>query len=239
MPSVSNKDAFIVKAKCIHGDLYSYGKSEYITARKKITITCPHHGDFLQTPDKHLFGQGCPVCSGRRCQSRFVAKCIDVHGEKYIYDKVVFKNVQEKVLITCPLHGDFVQKPRSHLRGSGCPVCRESVGERAIAKVLALLDVPFVRQYKDPRCKRVNFLPFDFSISFGGVWGLIEYNGKQHYKTCFEDVAAIAERDAFKREFCDQYAIPLLVIKYTDFNQIEHIVTEWLNGLRSREHQSS
>ena len=28
----------------------------------KVIITCPEHGDFFQTPNNHLKGQGCPKC---------------------------------------------------------------------------------------------------------------------------------------------------------------------------------
>lgn len=57
-----SNDWFIGKAKSKHGDIYNYSKSEYITLDSKLVITCPEHGDFLQTPDNHLRGSGCPEC---------------------------------------------------------------------------------------------------------------------------------------------------------------------------------
>lgn len=54
---------FLSKAKEIHGDNYDYSKSEYISALTKLTIICKRHGEFKQTPNKHLtLEQGCPRC---------------------------------------------------------------------------------------------------------------------------------------------------------------------------------
>jgi hypothetical protein len=54
---------FIEKAKAIHGDRYDYTQVEYVNNRSTVTIICPDHGLFQQTGDKHLSGNGCPVCS--------------------------------------------------------------------------------------------------------------------------------------------------------------------------------
>lgn len=56
-------DHFIAKAKFIHGDKYIYTKSIYTSAKEKITITCPHHGDFEQLVSGHLSGYGCKHCA--------------------------------------------------------------------------------------------------------------------------------------------------------------------------------
>ena len=54
---------FIEEAKTIHGNKYDYSKVEYRDAKTKVCIVCPEHGEFWQTPDKHLRGSGCPSCS--------------------------------------------------------------------------------------------------------------------------------------------------------------------------------
>lgn len=56
-------EEFIKKAKEIHGDYYNYSKVEYERSNKKVCIICPEHGEFWQTPNKHLNGQGCFECS--------------------------------------------------------------------------------------------------------------------------------------------------------------------------------
>lgn len=59
----SNNDEFIKKAIKIHGEKYNYSKVNYVNAHTKVSIICPIHGDFLQTPNAHLNGEGCPICS--------------------------------------------------------------------------------------------------------------------------------------------------------------------------------
>ena len=54
----------------------------------------------------------------------FIEKSTLVHGNKYSYDKVVYKNSRTKVVITCPVHGDFEQTASSHMRGLGCLECK-------------------------------------------------------------------------------------------------------------------
>lgn len=54
---------FVTKAKRVHGNKYNYSKSTYQHSRSKIVIVCSKHGEFSQTPNNHLRGRGCPVCS--------------------------------------------------------------------------------------------------------------------------------------------------------------------------------
>lgn len=53
----------------------------------------------------------------------FITKSKEIHGSKYDYSKVNYVNSQTKVCIICPEHGEFWQKPNSHLNGCGCPKC--------------------------------------------------------------------------------------------------------------------
>lgn len=53
----------------------------------------------------------------------FISKAIKTHGNKYNYSKVVYNGVDKKVIITCPIHGDFEQTPYVHLKGHGCRHC--------------------------------------------------------------------------------------------------------------------
>ena len=61
-----NKDTFVEKAKNIHNDRYDYSKVQYVNAHTKICIICTEHGEFWQTPNNHLNGNGCPLCKNRK-----------------------------------------------------------------------------------------------------------------------------------------------------------------------------
>lgn len=125
--SVYDKDGFIAKAKEIYGDKYDYSKVKYVDMHTKVLIKCNECDTmFWQYPYSHLQGHACPYCNHRSyayTTEEFIAKANLVHNGKYSYDKTVYKNNKTKVLITCPIHGDFYQNPKSHLQGRGCPKC--------------------------------------------------------------------------------------------------------------------
>ena len=117
-------EEFIQRAKEVHGDKYDYSKVEYKGNKNKVCIICPEHGEFWQTPNSHLQGQGCPKCVGKnKTTEEFIIEAREVHGDKYDYSKVEYVNTQTPVCIICPEHGEFWQKPNIHLSGSGCPSC--------------------------------------------------------------------------------------------------------------------
>lgn len=127
-------EEFIEQAQKIHENKYSYDKAVYTGANDIITITCKDHGDFEQTPHRHLLGKGCSSCGlARRKKNRasttenFVEEVKKVHSDKYSYDKVDYVNNYTKVIITCPIHGDFQQRPADHKKGNTCPECAQII----------------------------------------------------------------------------------------------------------------
>lgn len=114
----------------IHGDRYDYSNSTYYGMHKKMAIKCPEHGVFNQTPEKHVAGQRCPLCSIkdsadklRMTKSEFIEKSREVHGDKYDYSWVVYKTNHDKVIILCNTHGAFAQRPSQHINGHRCREC--------------------------------------------------------------------------------------------------------------------
>lgn len=59
---VKSISEFIGDCIKMHGMKYDYSKVVYYNDSVKIEIICPLHGTFWQSPNKHLFGQGCPSC---------------------------------------------------------------------------------------------------------------------------------------------------------------------------------
>jgi len=52
-----------------------------------------------------------------------VKKARAQHGNRYGYDRAVYRTGLDKLTITCSHHGDFEQTPGNHLTGHGCPQC--------------------------------------------------------------------------------------------------------------------
>lgn len=126
------KQEFIQKAKDKFGDKFDYSKVEYVNSGTKVCIICPEHGEFWQTPEKHLDNKyACHECARkvfgrgnkRYSKEKLIQKFIEIHGYKYLYNLENFKTVRDKITITCPEHGDYNQTVLEHLKGSGCPKC--------------------------------------------------------------------------------------------------------------------
>lgn len=65
-------------------------------------------------------------------ERKFIFQAINVHSNKYSYEKVKYVNTHTKVIIICHTHGAFEQSPNNHLHGNGCPQCSQ---ERRISKL--------------------------------------------------------------------------------------------------------
>jgi hypothetical protein len=119
-----------------HGDKYDYSLVEYVNATTPIKIRCPQHGTFEQTYNTHLKGHGCPNCSGNKSHTTesFINKSVGTHGNKYDYSKCEYSNNRGKLIIGCPIHGEFEQLAEHHLNGHGCPKCGQDKTVKHIRK---------------------------------------------------------------------------------------------------------
>ena len=59
----------------------------------------------------------------KKTKDEFIEKSIKIHGYKYDYSLVDYKNSTIKVKIICPIHGIFEQVPNNHLSNCGCKKC--------------------------------------------------------------------------------------------------------------------
>ncbi len=127
-------EEFIAKARAIHGDYYDYSETVYLNTKTKVTIICPIHGKFTQMACEHIRGLGCQKCayalSGEKNRSNteeFIKKARVIHGDRYDYSKSVYVNNYTKLVIICPVHGEFEQIPNTHLLGKGCIKCGRKI----------------------------------------------------------------------------------------------------------------
>lgn len=121
-------EEFIEKAEEIHGKgRYDYSLVDYINSTTEVIIKCNKCGCTLkQDPSSHLIGKGCKKCAIKNqflTEEEIRKRFIEVHGTKYDYSLVIYKNKRTKVKIICPIHGVFEQRPDKHFSGSGCPFC--------------------------------------------------------------------------------------------------------------------
>ena len=126
------KEEFIKKARDIFGDKYDYSKVVYINNSTKIEIYDKEYNEYFWiTPASHL--NGCESARRKNIKLRekfsmgienFISKAKEIHGDKYDYSKTKYGcNKKDKIIVTCPKHGDFFISPDSHINGSGCKYC--------------------------------------------------------------------------------------------------------------------
>ena len=118
------QEEFISRVQKLYGDNYILDEAIYVNNRTKVKIICKKHGEFYVIPNHLLHGHGCKLCSYEKMSDtfdNFVKKANKVHNSKYSY--VEYKNSRTDIKILCPIHGEFIQNPSSHLSGCGCPKC--------------------------------------------------------------------------------------------------------------------
>jgi len=225
-------DEFLERLKEIYNEEYDFSDSKYINWDTKIVGKCDKHGEFDQWPSHLLDGTACRECGIELCASQkrksleeFISEAQIVHGEKYDYSLVDYKNSHDLVLIICKKHGEFVQSPSAHLsQRQGCPNCNESKGERIVNSILEKNNIKSVRQKKFEDCNnRVEGrycikLPFDFYLPDKNT--CIEYDGVQHFKPVprfggEEGFIRVQKSDKLKNQYCEENGIKLIRIPYT------------------------
>ncbi len=131
MKKISYND-FIDRASKIHNFEYGYTNVKYVNSKTKISIDCNKHGEFFQTPFKHLSGQKCPKCSKvyKPTLKEFIEQARIIHGNTYDYSQTVYVNAKTPIVIICKRHGEFKMTPDNHIRGNkinnkgnGCKKC--------------------------------------------------------------------------------------------------------------------
>jgi len=215
-------DEFIKQSNDVHGNKYDYSIVEYKGTHHKIKIICSIHGIFQQTPNHHLRNTGCPLCGNIKTRTpieKFIKKSKDIHGNKYDYSLVKYKDSHTKIKIICKKHGIFEQRPYSHLSNAGCPKCKQSKGEKTINNKLTNLNIDFVNQKIFKDCKNIRYLPFDFYLPDYNM--CIEYDGRQHYQHIeyFGDknnFIYTKHNDKIKTNYCKDNNIDLLRIRYDE-----------------------
>lgn len=211
---------FIEMASETHNNKYDYSLIIYKNTDTKIKIICPTHGIFEQTPHNHL-RYGCDYCGGTKelITKDFIDISTKKHGGKYKYNLSKYTGNKNDIIITCLKHGDFKQIASNHMKGAGCPACKNSKGEQIIKNFLNDKNIKFIEQKKFIDCKNINYLKFDFYLNELNI--CIEYDGKQHFEPIkrfggIEEFEQIKIRDEIKNNYCKNKNIRLLRISYKD-----------------------
>lgn len=128
--ATATTEKFLEKARQVHGERYDYSLVGQVTCKSKVRIICKIHGEFLQRHGSHLVTNGCQECSKETKRfnytyttEEFIILANIKHDNFYNYNKVLYRGTKVKIVITCNIHGDFMQTASNHLQGQGCMSC--------------------------------------------------------------------------------------------------------------------
>ena len=219
---------FVNRCREIHGYNYDYSHFNYVDYRTPSWIICNKCGcAFKQSPNKHLSKKrGCQICrtieankKKRKTTEEFIARVNKIFNGFYIYDKTEYVKAKEKVIITCPIHGDFKIKPNDHLNGHGCAKCCKSRLEVKMSLFLTKNNIEFEEQKRFDWLINKSHLSLDFYLPKYNI--AIECQGDQHYSPIEhfggeEEFKKIKERDNAKSRLCKENGVKLIYFKYGD-----------------------
>lgn len=119
-----NKNDILEKFEKKHNKNYDYSKFEYYNYHTKSIIICKIHGEFLQTPAKHISGQGCRTCNNKYSIDIIKEKLFQIHKNNYEF--IFHENdidTSSFIKMKCS-HGIKNIKVRNLLQGNGCIHCK-------------------------------------------------------------------------------------------------------------------
>lgn len=124
-----DKDEFLNKVRNPNLD---FSQIKFINMQTPIEVICLIHGLFKILPTNMLYKhEGCKFCGMEKMsksksltKQEFIKRAKLIHGDKYDYSLVDYKNNKTKIKIICKQCGTiFEQLPENHLKYEGCPNC--------------------------------------------------------------------------------------------------------------------
>ena len=93
----------------------------------------------------------------------FIEKANKVHNNFYSYGKTDLNNRDDKgrVIVTCPIHGDFLVNVSSHLKGTKCKKCAKKIS--AAKKTLSIDE--FIKKAKQVHGDRYDYSKTEYKTS--------------------------------------------------------------------------
>jgi hypothetical protein len=186
--------------------------------------------------------QGCPYCSGHRVTNRnrlclnFPEIYLEIDFEKnegMDYYELGY-GTPKKIWWKCNnCHESYFASVcnRTGLN-RGCPNCDMSQGELKVKSYLIKNFIKYISEFSFDNCRYKRVLPFDFYLEEYNI--CIEYQGKQHYTPLKyfggEETFNIQKiKDKIKYDYCENNNIPLIIIPYWEYNNIEAILLKELS----------
>lgn len=211
-------------------------KEEYKNRHTKLWYRCPK--GHLHSISWCGFQQGkrCPYCAGKKVDFITIKETFEREGYILLTTEDEYINNITQLYFICPNNHKHHICWSDFQQGYRCVFCSSSKGEKRVEQYLSSLDMDFTTQKTFENCKHKNKLRFDFYIPILNL--CIEYDGEQHYKPIDyfggeKDFKETQFRDQIKTQYCKDNNINLLRIPYWEFNNIENIICQEIEKLKT------
>ncbi len=210
-------------------------------------IKCGH--EYKKSPQNVLNDFGCLLCrplklhiANKMTQEEYISKLSSKNDNIDVLEEYI--NNHTSILHRFKKCGHVVKTlPNNLLSGGDCPVCNKSRLERMIEDYLSKNKIRYTSEYKFNSLYGIGNGKLSYDFYLPDYNSLIEAQGIQHEQpVCFggisEEQAVLnfekqQEHDRRKREYAKNNNINLLEIWYYNIDNIEQILTEYLNNLKS------
>lgn len=205
-----------------------------------IITKCNKCGYIRNTSFNNYKKYGCSNCGHMvgaekqiKSNIQFIKDAQSIHGNKYDYSLVKYKNYHTEIPIICPQHGVFYMTPSKHLSGQNCPKCCVSSGEEIVSLILDNLKINYEIQKDIQNPYHNHNFKVDFYFVLNQQRYIIEYNGAQHYMPIKYFGGQVQfnkqiQRDCDLRKYCKCNNILLLEISYLE-KDVKTLILNFLN----------
>ena len=124
----------------------------------------------------------------KKTTEEFIQDAITVHGDKYDYSKVKYKNGRTNVIIICKKHDEFKQTPFGHTQGYGCIKCANTSISNSKKKTIK--DCEISANEKGGKCLSTEYINRDTKMKWqckeGHIWEVAYNNISKSRSWCPE-----------------------------------------------------
>lgn len=190
---------------------------DYSNMKNKCLVKCDKCGyEWKTVPSDLCRGHGCPKCNDswnnrRKLKKDFINEMNLLYNNEYQY-KIEDEYIKKRDIITyiCPIHGEIKQLVYTHIKGNGCPFCKESGLEKRVRMCFDKHNIKYKQWYRNVW---LGLQSLDFYIGTKKI--AIEVQGIEHFeeKEYFggeEGLKKNIERDKRKKNLCKENGVRLV-----------------------------
>ena len=228
-----------------HGAIYTItDDSNIYPGNYKLTLTCSIHGEFNVSVYEHIrkdkLGGGCQECSldkrriGSTTINNYIVKASEHFQNKYSYSNIDInniKNINQKVDIECPVHGNFQQSFKVHfILLSDCNKCSKSLTEEDINQSI----IKFSPKHIDTKNINLFYKNDSNFVKDLIVKNLLCINHDIKYETSYRNLIGLGVGcPSCKNKSTSQYELEIInLIKDLGYKEdiFQSYRPDWLNG---------